>query len=231
MHRISVSFAVAIALAVTALAAARGPACMPPVNEDCEGAFPFSSDDLPYEILWVLGCTNDVVDKPYRDVFFRYDCTVTRDHTLDMCDSSGDTFIRIYTGACGWSGGREFATADDECPGSPPNADPLLTVPLEAGTTYWIELGTWRPDPPWAPEEPNAPIVLNVRLEAEPCPADLTGVDGPDGAVGFADLTLLLSSWGRCAEPCAPCAGDLDGDCTVGFTDLTTLLGSWGPCV
>lgn len=55
-----------------------------------------------------------------------------------------------------------------------------------------------------------------------PCAGDVDG----DGVVGFADLTVLLSSWG----PCAGCPGDLDGSGSVDFVDLTTLLASWGPC-
>ena len=45
-------------------------------------------------------------------------------------------------------------------------------------------------------------------------------------AVGFGDLTTLLSSWG----PCARCPEDLDGDDIVGFSDLLDVLTAWGPC-
>jgi hypothetical protein len=204
--------------------------CSEPSNEECDGAIVFSSDDLPYATAWVLGCGNDVPDAPYRDVFFQFDCTVAGDHTFDMCESAGDTFIRIYTDGCGFGDGRELATGDDECPGSPPSADPMITVALDVAT-YWIELGTWRPDPPWAPVEPNAPIVLNVRREPPACAADLDGAGGaPDGSVGFADVTLLLSSWGPCGACPPSCPGDLNGDCSVGFGDLTMLLNAWGPC-
>lgn len=137
--------------------------CISPPNEDCDGAIVFTSEDLPYSVTAPLGCVNDVVDKPYFDIFYRYDCTQTGQHVIDMCDSDGDTYIRIYTEGCGWSDGVEFATADDECPGSPPNADPLLHVELEAGNSYWFELGTWRAQPPWAPPE-NSPYNFNISL-------------------------------------------------------------------
>ena len=55
--------------------------------------------DLPYSVTAPLGCFNDIVDKPYFDVFYRYDCTVTAEHLIEMCDSAGDTYIRIYTGS------------------------------------------------------------------------------------------------------------------------------------
>jgi hypothetical protein len=56
-----------------------------------------------------------------------------------------------------------------------------------------------------------------------PCPGDING----DGNVGFADLTLVLLSWGPCGVGC-PADGNQDG--TVGFADLTTVLLNWGPC-
>ena len=48
------------------------------------------------------------------------------------------------------------------------------------------------------------------------------------GDVGFADIVMLLNTWGSCGAP--PCQGDLDDDGIVGFTDLVFLLGAWGPC-
>jgi hypothetical protein len=53
-------------------------------------------------------------------------------------------------------------------------------------------------------------------------PADLDF----DGAVGIADLLLLLAAWGPCAD-CSACPADLDGNCDVGITDLLALLAAW----
>jgi hypothetical protein len=50
-------------------------------------------------------------------------------------------------------------------------------------------------------------------------PADLDG----DGAVGAADLSLLLAAWGSTK----PNPADLDGDGTVGASDLSLLLVNW----
>ncbi len=135
--------------------------CISPPNETCDGAVVFTNGDLPYSVTAPLGCINFMIDKPYFDVFYRFDCTCTGDYTLDMCDTIGDMFLRIYINGCGWWDGDEFAVADDECPGSPPNADPMLTVRLTAGESYWIELGPWRPDPPWAPPL-NSPYTFRM---------------------------------------------------------------------
>jgi len=58
----------------------------------------------------------------------------------------------------------------------------------------------------------------------------LADVDG-DGAVGAADLSLLLANWGDVDpglpfDPFAPDA-DLDGDGAVGAADLSLLLAGW----
>lgn len=49
-----------------------------------------------------------------------------------------------------------------------------------------------------------------------------------DGAVGPADLAILLGAWGSCADCDGGCAADFDGDCAVGPSDLAILLGAWG---
>lgn len=53
------------------------------------------------------------------------------------------------------------------------------------------------------------------------CPADLDA----SGAVGAADLTLILDAWGSSSS-----SADLNDDGTVGAADITELLNAWGPC-
>lgn len=53
------------------------------------------------------------------------------------------------------------------------------------------------------------------------CNADLDF----DGAVGAADLALLLGSWGTNQR-----SMDFNGDGQVNASDLAVILGSWGPC-
>ena len=96
-------------LACAAAAVACGSAwadggCIVPANEDCDGQIVFTTASLPYHDEGLIGCANDVTDKPYWDIFYRYDCTRTATHTFAMCDSDGDTYIRIYSGGCGWAG-------------------------------------------------------------------------------------------------------------------------------
>jgi hypothetical protein len=227
---------VAALVTIASVATAGGP-CLPPTNETCEGARIFTNANLPFEITAPLGCVNDIIDKPYFDVFFRFDCTETGLYLIHMCGSSGDTYVRVYTDGCGWDDGEELAVADDECPGSPPNADPLMQVALEAGQSYWIELGTWRPDPPWAPP-PNSPYFFSMSFEVD-SPGAAGSLDvaaGPNFQLQIAkDGEELLLSWGNSCIPTdtdyAIYEGQLDAmgvhaplTCsTSGSTSYTTL--------
>jgi hypothetical protein len=58
-------------------------------------------------------------------------------------------------------------------------------------------------------------------LELAAASPDLDG----DGAVGAADLSLLLFAWGPCGADA--CDADLDGDGLVGASDLALLLEAW----
>jgi len=202
-----------VIFALAAAGATAGDVCVPPPNEDCDGAVVFGNADLPYQVTAPLGCVNDVIDRPYFDVFYRFDCSKTGNYLVHMCGSTGDTYLRIYGDGCAWVDGYELAVADDECPGSPPGADPLLTVTLMAGESYWFELGTWRPDPPWAPP-PNSPYVFSVAFEAEPPgPAGRLDVDaGPLWQLQLAkDGTDLALSWGA--------------SCVIDDTDYAVYVG------
>ena len=201
------------------------PTCVSPSNETCAGAILFMESQLPLNISAVYGCEENTIpfgDMPYRDTYYRYDCTCTGFYRVDMCGSTSDSALRIYIDGCGFIAGSELITGDDECPGgSPPPADPLVTVLFEAGRSYWFELGTWRPCPPFAPTEPNAPINFNVSA-CSPCGSgDVNG----DGAVTgldiepFVDKLLLPSSFDSAA-----CAADMSVNLSVGVEDVTLFV-------
>lgn len=54
------------------------------------------------------------------------------------------------------------------------------------------------------------------------CEGDLSG----DGAVGIADLLIVIDLWGACAG----CEADMTGDGVVGVGDLLIVLDGWGAC-
>lgn len=63
-----------------------------------------------------------------------------------------------------------------------------------------------------------------AAVASPPAPGDLN----LDGVVDSADLGLMLSAWGMCADCDAiPCPADLDGSCAVDGADVGTLLANW----
>ena len=65
-----------------------------------------------------------------------------------------------------------------------------------------------------------------AALAAVPLPYPPEDIN-QDGAVNAADLSLLLSAWGVCADCDGGCPADLNGDCVVGGPDLSILLAAW----
>jgi endonuclease/exonuclease/phosphatase family metal-dependent hydrolase len=64
-----------------------------------------------------------------------------------------------------------------------------------------------------------------IEFELAPfVPGDLTG----DGAVGIADLDLLLANWGQSVAAYNRALGDPSGDGVVGLADLQWVLAHWG---
>ncbi len=74
----------------------------------------------------------------------------------------------------------------------------------------------------------NAGLISGQEMGSiESCAAIPGDLDG-DGAVGVADLVILLGAWGPCRAHPDACPADLDLDDIVGITDLLILLANWG---
>jgi hypothetical protein len=126
--------------------------------------------------------------RPYFSVWYRYDCTVSGSYTFDMCNSAGDTYLKIWTGAtcCVTSPG----SADEQCGGG----DPRWTGNLTAGTTYWLECGMY-----------SAAAVPGIyNFNATTTASVLTG------ACCLADGSCLVNS----SAACAALYGAYQGDST-----------------
>lgn len=187
--------------------------CTEPTNERCDGAIEFVFDDLPLTINGLLGCENNMVDRPYFDLFYRYDCTVAGNYQFDMCGSTGDSYMRIYFDGCGFLPASEWIEDDDGCPGTPNTLDPMITINLEAGRSYWIEVGAWRPAEQFPPNA-NDPFILNVEYQGV-CPADLN----TDGVADFFDVSFFISLFVT-----NDLRADFNNDSELNFFDVSLFL-------
>lgn len=193
---------------------ATGQTCIEPVNERCDGAVEFVFADLPVRFEGPLGCENHMVDRPYFDLFYRYDCTVTGDYRFDLCGSLGDTYMRVYTGGCGFFPASDWVEDDDSCQGDGNPLDPMITTRLQAGISYWVEIGSWRVAPQFPPNA-NDPFILNVDY-AGLCAADLN----IDGLADLTDVNLYLALFLQ-----GDASADLNGDGAINFFDVAEFLG------
>lgn len=187
--------------------------CSEPANERCDGADEFTFADLPLTIEGSLGCENNMVDRPYFDLWYRYDCTVAGDYRIDMCGSTGDTYMRIYADGCGFFSATSWVEDDDSCPGSPNTLDPMITTNLEAGRSYWIEIGAWRVDEAFPPNA-NDPFILNVAFLGV-CRADLNS----DGVADSIDVKIFLSLFTS-----SDSEADFTDDGNLDFFDISAFL-------
>ena len=148
--------------------------------------------------------------------------TVTNVGFHDVDSHSGEPYDTtdwpgvIEEGACVWS----TLTHDQNVSANALRWGTLYNFRFDANsppTTATATLGLFKPgDPSFVTATVPAPAPLSA------CVGDLDG----SGAVGAADLAILLGSWGP--NPGHP--ADLDGDGDVGGEDLAILLGAWGPC-
>ncbi|TVQ30263.1 MAG: hypothetical protein EA376_13395 [Phycisphaeraceae bacterium] len=134
-------------------------------------------------------------------------------------DVNGDGTVIVGGGARLWSAATGVVNLDDWLP--------LLGV----------DLSCWRLINAYGVSADGSTIVGTGRFDGReqawrvsglPALSSASDLNG-DGAVGSADLAILLGSWGPCPPTPQPCPADLSGSGSVGSADLAILLGEWGP--
>ncbi|WP_298897033.1 T9SS type A sorting domain-containing protein [uncultured Psychroserpens sp.] len=99
----------------------------PPSNDDCANAIAVNCDDVVTGDTSVSGVT-DTVGNPSNDLWYSY-AGPAGDITVSLCNSSYDTFIRVFD-ACG---GSEIASNDDSC-----GTRSSTTFTADGTSTYYI---------------------------------------------------------------------------------------------
>jgi hypothetical protein len=91
---------------------------------------------VPYNTTGTLDAADDCVGQPYQDVFYRYIVATSGSHTIDMCNSAGDTYIKVWRNPTGTCTGGITSFSDDIC-----GDDPSITLVLTAGDVVYFECG------------------------------------------------------------------------------------------
>jgi hypothetical protein len=104
-------------------------------SETCLGVIVVNT--IPYTDSGVLGQTDDCSGRPYFDVFYRLTASVAGTYIFDMCNSYGDTYLRIWTSGACCSGSS--VSDDDACGG----LDPQTSIVLALNQVVYIECGSY----------------------------------------------------------------------------------------
>jgi len=161
-----------------------------PANETCAGAVAIPGTISSYGTSGILGCSDDCAGLPYFDVFYTFTPQATGSYTIDMGLSGGDTYLKIYSGTC--CTGTVVAVGDQEYGGN----DPMVTVTLNAGTTYYISCGSW-----YSTGYENSAYNLNIVRNCDSVPANETCA----GAVVISNYSIPYSTSGilGCTNDCS----------------------------
>jgi len=180
-----------------------------------DGANAFTTQNATTDGPDELACSANGQSQVDNDVWFRWTASCTGLATIDVCNSTFNTRLALYSGSCPSGPAQNIVACNDNFCGTSGQRSQILAG-VFAGTQYWIRVGGT------AGATGTGTLNIVCTPAADPCPADLDG----SGDVGFNDLLELLAAWGSCGG----CDADLDGNGAVDFNDLLIVLADWGAC-
>jgi hypothetical protein len=93
---------------------------------------------------------------------------------------------------------------------------------IQPGTNRVVALATMFADQSFNNAWVDADATFDIEVVFTD-PADING----DGLVNVVDLLAVISAWGLCPAPPAPCGADANGDGAVNVADLLTVIKNW----
>ncbi len=165
----------------------------------------------PYSILsmYTLQIVSGGVDQLVR-------CT---QRTLDGdANDADESFIVYENAAAGFTAIDVASFPNGTVLVSDSSADQIIRLDDTDADGFFTSAGEVTPY--FANTGPTLADLRQISIYRIPCPVDLDG----NGAVGSADLAIILGAWGTTGP------GDFNGNGIVGSADLAILLGAWGPC-
>ena len=155
-------------LVITETGAGNPEDCATPGDEDLDGLADCADDDCFADPIcagdrcdnatpvgegsFAFDNSNSGVDGPSdcdsnmaNDMWFAYTATISGDATIETCGTAGtldDSVLIVYDGAaCPVAGDPCLASDDDGC--SSPNFSSTVSMPVTAGSTYYVQVGGW----------------------------------------------------------------------------------------
>ncbi|MBS0195258.1 MAG: hypothetical protein JSR77_00710 [Planctomycetes bacterium] len=182
-------------MALTAAAFAQAPA-----NDLCSGAIDVSAGPFPV-ITAVVDITNATTtndpsfscqSSSSRRIWYKVTPTASGNLRVASCtadaplDTVSDTVIAVYTGDCATNTWTQIGCSDDAC-----SLRSNLTVPVNAGTTYYILAGKFGTGAPTSTTK-DLQLYINPPTNA---PTNPTGVGSvaPTSATNCGDQSVLVS--------------------------------------
>jgi hypothetical protein len=164
---------------------------VPPTNDDCGTAIPLSyGANGPFSNVGAtpsspqgscgLGADNDV--------WFSFFATCTGNMIVSTCGSNLDTWISVWDNCPGL--GVEVACNDDDQATCGVFGPSNLSIPITAGTTYYINVAGWGNAQGNFTLNISCTYIHSWTVPSGPASIQLENVDGPPNALAYSAITL-----------------------------------------
>jgi hypothetical protein len=164
---------------------------LPPTNDDCGTAIPLSyGANGPFSNVGASpsspqGSCGLGADP---DVWFSFFANCTGNMIVDTCGAGMDTWISVWDNCPGL--GFEVACNDDNQATCGTFGPSYLSIPITAGTTYYINVGGWNGQQGNFTLNISCTYVHSWTVPSGPASIQLENVDGPPNALAYSAITL-----------------------------------------
>ena len=182
----------------------------PPTGDTCAEAISIGAGSTAFDnSTSVVDGPNDCDANMGTDMWFLYTATETGDATIETCGTAGtldDSVLIVYdSAACPVAGDPCLASDDDGC--TTPNFSSTVTIPVTAGSSYYVQVGGWN----------GATGTSDLNITETPA-GPTTETNCTDGLDDDGD-TLVDCDDPDCAADPACAAPATETNCTDGLDD------------
>ncbi len=182
----------------------------PPTGDTCAEAISIGAGSTAFDnSTSAVDGPSDCDGNMGADMWFLYTATETGDATIETCGTAGtldDSVLIVYdSAACPVAGDPCLASDDDGC--TTPNFSSTVTIPVTAGSSYYVQVGGWN----------GATGTSDLNITETPA-GPTTETNCTDGLDDDGD-TLVDCDDPDCAADPACAAPATETNCTDGLDD------------